>query len=405
VGELADELRAAWQGRSPEQRRIVAGAAVAVLVWLVLVAYTRSALTAMIITLVATGLVFAVATRRRAPGDRTGPPRVEPTGGSGQDPVDTFGQAIRGLDQVLVPGQAGHTYAPTHIEIVFSRSDLAALWQRMESEFLEEVALTEYLGLVEQRDAALQNPHELSVTIIGESGVPDGAFLVRQRRPGSTGGAGTRPSRDGGTTPANAPTSILGRGRRPVGPQAGPAQPGTVALPSGLRDTPRSGPRPAPLPGPRLVPPPGPRPGPLSDPRPAHPSGPRPSPSGDPAGRWREPSGPPRLTLRTGSAETSTTASPATAGRAATSDLRLPNTDTISREHAVFTYEDGRWWVRNVGRNGLCVNNQPIGDRHPLADRDQLRWGTRADAPVSTVWLTTGRPGPEQPESAPSAQW
>jgi pSer/pThr/pTyr-binding forkhead associated (FHA) protein len=118
-------------------------------------------------------------------------------------------------------------------------------------------------------------------------------------------------------------------------------------------------------------------------------------------------SGHPRLTLRTGSEETSTTVSPATAGRAVACDLQLPKTDTISREHALFTCEDGRWWVENVGRNGLCLNGRPLGGRHPLADRDELRWGTRADATVSTVLLATARPDPEHPEQPEygSAQW
>jgi pSer/pThr/pTyr-binding forkhead associated (FHA) protein len=392
-----------WLGRSRAQRQMIAGAVAAGLVWLLLLAYTRSALTAMIITLVVTGLVFfAVAARRRGLGRRLEPPPEEATTvGAGQDPVDTFGQAICGLDKILVPGVTGQTYAPTHIEIVLSRSSLAALWQRMDSEYLEEVALSEYLRLVEQRGATLQHPHQASVTIIGESRVPDGSFFVRQRGPASTGGAGVRPSRDGGTTPANAPTSVLPRGRRPIGPQAGPASPGRPAPPATPRYIPGSGPR-AGLPaGPR----PGPRPGPQPGPRPGPRPGPQPGPPGDLPHTRIAQSGPPRLTLRTGSVETSTTVSPATAGRAAASDLQLPHTDTISRRHAVFTYRDGRWWVENVGTNGLCLNGRPLDGRQPLADRDELRWGTRADATVSTVLLAPARLDPERPGSGHSAQW
>ena len=36
-------------------------------------------------------------------------------------------------------------------------------------------------------------------------------------------------------------------------------------------------------------------------------------------------------------------------------DLVLPQVPTVSREHARFTFTDGRWWVANLGRNGLSA--------------------------------------------------
>jgi pSer/pThr/pTyr-binding forkhead associated (FHA) protein len=57
----------------------------------------------------------------------------------------------------------------------------------------------------------------------------------------------------------------------------------------------------------------------------------------------------------------------------------------VSREHAEFTYAEGQWWVTNLGRNGLALNGVALEGQRTVRDGDSIRWGTRADAPVSRV--------------------
>jgi pSer/pThr/pTyr-binding forkhead associated (FHA) protein len=66
----------------------------------------------------------------------------------------------------------------------------------------------------------------------------------------------------------------------------------------------------------------------------------------------------------------------------------LPDVPTVSREHAKFTFSDGRWWITNQGRNGLTVNGSPVAGGQPLEDGDTIRWGTTPDAPLSRVEIS-----------------
>jgi len=58
---------------------------------------------------------------------------------------------------------------------------------------------------------------------------------------------------------------------------------------------------------------------------------------------------------------------------------------TVSREHARFTFAEGRWWISNQGRNGLTLNGAAVTDERPLSDGDEIRWGKNPDAPLSRV--------------------
>jgi pSer/pThr/pTyr-binding forkhead associated (FHA) protein len=69
-------------------------------------------------------------------------------------------------------------------------------------------------------------------------------------------------------------------------------------------------------------------------------------------------------------------------------ELMLPDVPTVSREHARFTFSDGRWWITNQGRNGLTLNGAPVAGEQPLSDGDAIRWGTRPDAPLSRVEIS-----------------
>jgi pSer/pThr/pTyr-binding forkhead associated (FHA) protein len=92
----------------------------------------------------------------------------------------------------------------------------------------------------------------------------------------------------------------------------------------------------------------------------------------------------PLLRLVTGSSVAETMMSGARAGRGSV-ELVLPDVPTVSREHARFTFSDGRWWITNQGRNGLTLNGVPVAGEQPLSDGDAIRWGTRPDALLSRV--------------------
>jgi len=95
----------------------------------------------------------------------------------------------------------------------------------------------------------------------------------------------------------------------------------------------------------------------------------------------------PVLRLVTGSSVAETRMSGARAGRGSV-ELVLPDVPTVSREHAKFTFSDGRWWITNQGRNGLTLNGAPVAGDHPLSDGDAIRWGTRPDAPLSRIEIS-----------------
>jgi len=95
----------------------------------------------------------------------------------------------------------------------------------------------------------------------------------------------------------------------------------------------------------------------------------------------------PVLRLVTGSSVAETTTSGARAGRGPV-ELVLPGVPTVSREHARFTYSDGRWWITNQGRNGLTLNGAAVAGEQPLSDGDAIRWGARPDALLSRVEIS-----------------
>ena len=95
----------------------------------------------------------------------------------------------------------------------------------------------------------------------------------------------------------------------------------------------------------------------------------------------------PVLRLVTGSSVAETRMSGARAGRGSV-ELVLPDVPTVSREHAKFTFSDGRWWIANHGRNGLALNGVPVAGEQPLSDGDAIRWGTRPDALLSRVEIS-----------------
>ena len=99
----------------------------------------------------------------------------------------------------------------------------------------------------------------------------------------------------------------------------------------------------------------------------------------------REPAGHPVLRLVTGDRVAQTNVSGARAGRSSKLELTLPAHPTVSRVHAEFTYDNGHWWVTNLGRNGIVLNGNPVHATQVVEAGDSIRWGRRPDAPASQV--------------------
>jgi hypothetical protein len=92
----------------------------------------------------------------------------------------------------------------------------------------------------------------------------------------------------------------------------------------------------------------------------------------------------PAVRLVTNGSRRETTVSGARAGRGDV-ELVLPDVPTISREHAKLRYDDGRWWITNLGLNGIMLNGSPVDAERALSDGDTIRWGSRPDALESRV--------------------
>ena len=104
----------------------------------------------------------------------------------------------------------------------------------------------------------------------------------------------------------------------------------------------------------------------------------------------KEPASLPALRLITAGRVAETDVSGARAGRSRKMELCLPADPTISRVHAQFTFDEGQWWITNLGRNGITVNGEAVLTKRSVQGGDLIRWGRRADAPVSAVeidWL------------------
>ncbi|MEM9418892.1 MAG: FHA domain-containing protein [Planctomycetota bacterium] len=79
--------------------------------------------------------------------------------------------------------------------------------------------------------------------------------------------------------------------------------------------------------------------------------------------------------------------SPATFGRGMDNALVI-DLQTVSRVHGELRYEDDRWVVANLSKNGTRLNSRAIGRKpRPLRDNDQIVVGNQ---PVLTVALREG---------------
>jgi hypothetical protein len=248
-----------------------------------------------------------------------------------RDGQDVLRVAMRHLSEVFVVTPSGSLLAPNVVELRLNPDDLLSLRERMEIDVISASLAEVYEDQVASYGARLAEPGRAYTYVMADDLVPPGRYRLRQGQP--VGAQFDPPDNEYADTPeyfehAAAYPVYAGSGTRAV-PAPTAHDDMVTVMERGL----------APLPVLRLV---------------------------------------------TGSSVAETRMSGARAGRGSV-ELVLPDVPTVSREHATFTFGDGRWWITNQGRNGLTLNGVLVAGEQPLSDGDEIRWGARPDALLSRV--------------------
>jgi hypothetical protein len=253
-----------------------------------------------------------------------------------RDGQDVLQIAMRHLSDAFVVMPNGSLLAPNVVELQLNPDDFRSACERVELPAISASMTEAYEEQVGVHGARFARPGRAEVYVVSGRSVPPGRYVLRQGRSAPPDGRLDGP--DGWDTPA-APEF------------AGNVWEAAYAT-SGGQAWPEPGPDPAVTERATVM----------------------------------ERSLPPLPVLRliTGQAVAATLMSGARAGRGSV-ELVLPDVPTVSREHATFTFCDGRWWIRNQGTNGLTLNGVRVAGEQPVSDGDAIRWGTRPDALLSRV--------------------
>ena len=329
--------RAPLQQRSRRRWAIAGGIAAC---WVVLEVVTGSALSATVLLVIIAGLGVASVGGLRALGVTSDHPWIRQMASRPwRDGQDVLKVAMRHLPDVFVVTPGGSLLAPNVVELQLNPDDLASLCERMDLGVISASMTEVYEEQVAEYGARFAGPGRADVYVTAGA-VPPGRYRLRQGDPlGVDAHPGMPDVQYGDAVPEFAY----------VAPQHAYPEPGSHIWHGHDPDlTVRSG----------MV-------------------------------TMVEPSLPvvPVLRLVTGSSVAETRVSGARAGRGSV-ELMLPDVPTVSREHARFTFSDGRWWITNQGRNGLTLNGSPVAGEQPLSDGDAIRWGTRPDALLSRVEIS-----------------
>jgi FHA domain len=320
--------------RRSRQRWAIAGGVAAC--WLVLEVVTGSVVSATIALMMIATLAAAGVGGLRALGITRDHPWIRRMASRPwRDGQDVLKIAMRHLADVFVITPSGALLAPNLVELQLNPDDLGFLCERMEIGMISASMTEVYQEQVTAYEARLAGPGRAEVYVIAAGSVPPGRYRLRHPDPVSI---DARPDH-----------------RANAGPQWAYAAPQHAYAESGRAWG-------------------------------------EPDPDLTVAGGMvtiMEPSPPPVPVLRlvTGSSVAETQVSGARAGRGSV-ELRLPDVLTVSREHATFTFSDGRWWITNQGRNGLTLNGASVAreqGEQPLSDGDTIRWGASPDALLSRV--------------------
>jgi hypothetical protein len=245
-----------------------------------------------------------------------------------RDGQDVLRLSLRHLPDVFVVTPSGTLLAPDSVQLLLNAGDFASLCELMDIGLINSSAREVYEEQVAARGARWAGPGPVEVSVAGDLSVPPGRYSLRQGRAPHPGPRPVRLESAGGFRHAR-------DGHTHDGAVAGGAAPASTL--TGLPTVTESA-------GPPI----------------------------------------PQLSLVTGDSVVQTRTSGARAGRGAV-DLVLPQVPTVSREHARFTFADGQWWVANLGRNGLTLNDVPLVAGQPVRDGDSIRWGHNPDALLSRV--------------------
>jgi hypothetical protein len=325
-------VRAPLRPRSRRRWAIVGGVAMC---WLVVEFMTGSAVTATVLLVAIAGLGAAGLAGLRAMGiTRDHPWLRRMAARPWRDGQDVLNVALRHLSDVFIVMPSGSLIAPDVVELQMNPHDLASLCGRMELDVVGTSVTEVYEDQVAERGARFAGSCRPEVYVTPDASVPQGRYRLRQGLP-----AIARPAPEWAyDEPAPEPGYA-----QPVGAGPGDRTWSTVSSGRTVMD------------GVATV---------MEQVRPARPV----------------------LRLVTGSSVAETSMSGARAGRGPV-ELVLPDVPTVSRQHARFTFSDGRWCVTNLGMNGLSLNGVPVSDEQPLSDGDAIRWGTGPDAPLSRIGI------------------
>ena len=321
--------------RRSRQRWAVAGGAAAC--WLVLEVMTGSAVSATMVLIVVAALAAACVVGLRTLGITRDHPWIRGMASRPwRDGQDVLRVAMRHLADVFLVTPSGALLAPSLVELALNPDDLDLLCERMELGVITASMTEVYEERVTAYGARLAGAGRPEVYVIASGSVPPGRYRLRQGDPVSI---DAQPDHYAGAMPEwayAAPQHACAESGRSAWGKPDP----DVTVGGGMITIMQ--PSPAPVPVLRLV---------------------------------------------TGSSVAETRISGARAGRGSV-ELVLPDVLTVSREHATFTFSDGRWWITNQGRNGLTLNGAPVAceqGEQPLNEGDTIRWGASPDAPLSRV--------------------
>jgi FHA domain-containing protein len=323
--------RAPLPRRSRRRWAVVGGVAAC---WVVLYVVTDSAISATVVLVVIAALAAAGLGGLRALGITADHPWLRRMAARPwRDGQDVLKVAMRHLADVFVVTPSGTLLAPNLVELQLNPDDLDALCERMELGVISASMTEVYEEQVAVYGARLARAGRTEVYVTSAGSVPPGRYRLRQADPVSV---GAQPGPYANDVPAwaySAPQPAYTES----GSQAWGRPDPDLTVGGGMVTMMEPSPEPVPV-----------------------------------------------LRLVTGSSVAETRMSGARAGRGPV-ELVLPDILTVSREHATFTFSDGRWWISNLGRNGLTLNGAPVAGEQPLSDGDTVRWGANPDALLSRV--------------------
>jgi hypothetical protein len=331
-------VRTPLRQRSRRRWAVIGGVAAC---WVVLEVVTGSAVSATVLLVVLAGLGAAAVGGLRASGITRDHPWIRRLASRPwRDGQDVLNVAMRHLSDVFVVTPSGLLLAPNIIELQLNPDDLISLCERMDLGVISASVTEIYEEQVAAHQARFAGSGRADVHVIAAGSVPPGRYRLRQ----------------GDLVSVDAQPDMPDPWYADVAPEFADAtpQPGYARPGSRVWQGPDSG---------------------LTA-------------AGGMATIMEESlASVPVLRLVTGSTVAETTVSGTRAGRGSV-ELVLPDVPTVSREHARFTFSDGRWWITNLGRNGLTLNGAPVAGEQPLSDGDAIRWGTRPDALLSRVEIS-----------------